>query len=431
MPEIDFIQTQLRVEDRRSLGQKARDCAMLGAVLAVITGLFLFGLAIESSRYLVLYLVFAAVLFFGWQRFAALDAWFKGLLRRNKIFAGVFLAALLICYPLIFRHDAYLIHMGALAGIFVIMALGLNITLGFAGLLDVGFAVYFAAGAYTSAQLSIHFGIGFWPGLVLGGLVAAFFGFLVAWPALRVEGHYLAMVTLGYGLMMNILHRNFKFLTNGTDGVINIPPPSIAGHEFVQPLSLFGLQLPFQANFYYLVVALIGIVVFVSLRLQNSRVGRCWEAIREDEIAAKCFGIDLTRMKVIAFSTGAFFGGIGGATFAHMIGFVHPDNFMLLTSITILAMVLIGGAGNIMGVAVGAVLLIMIPERLRDFENLRLLLFGIAMVAIMIFRPQGLLPNVRRRRELQETQVDRLIADSGKDDPKMRTVPAVRPEQTT
>lgn len=130
MPEIDFIHTQLRVEDRRTLGQKARDCATLGAVLAVITALFLFGLAIESSRYLVLYLVFAAVLFFGWQRFAALDAWFKGLLRRNKIFAGVFLAALLVCYPLIFRHDAYLIHMGALAGIFVIMALGLNITLG-------------------------------------------------------------------------------------------------------------------------------------------------------------------------------------------------------------------------------------------------------------------------------------------------------------
>ncbi len=422
MPEIDFIQTQLRQEDRRSLGERIRDWAMLGAVLTIIAALFLFGLTIESSHYVMLYLAFAAALLFGWQRHKTLDSWFKNLLRQNRTFAGTFLVLLLLAYPLIFIHDPYLIHMGALAGIFVIMALGLNITLGLAGLLDVGFAAYFAAGAYTSAQLAVNFGVSYWAGLVLGGLVAAFFGFLVAWPALRVQGHYLAMVTLGYGLMMNILHRNLRFITNSTDGIINIPPPSIAGHEFVTPVTILGLQFPFQANFYYLTLVLIGITIFVSLRLQNSKIGRCWEAIREDEVAAKCFGVNLTRMKVIAFSTGAFFGGVGGATFAHMIGFVHPDNFILLTSIMILAMVLIGGMGNILGVAVGAVLLIMIPERMREFENLRLLLFGAAMVVIMIYRPQGLFPNVRRRRELEEEKVNQLIAESGKDNPSMRTV---------
>jgi branched-chain amino acid transport system permease protein len=420
MPEIDFIQTQLRQEDRRTLAEKVRECAVLGAVLAVVSALFLYGLAIEKSVYLVAYLVFAGLLFFGWQRYEALDSWFKGLLRRNRTFAGVFLAVLLFSYPLIFIRDAYLIHLGALAGIFVIAALGLNITLGLAGLLDVGFAAYFAAGAYTSAQLAVHFGVSFWGGVVLGGLVAAFLGFCIAWPALRVQGHYLAMVTLGYGLIMNILHRNLRFLTNGTDGIINIPPPSLAGHDFVSPLSLFGLQFPFQANFYYLTLAFAGIVVLVSLRLQNSKIGRCWEAIREDEIAAKCFGVNLTHMKIVAFSTGAFFGGVAGAIFAHMIGFVHPDNFILLTSITILAMVLIGGMGNIFGVAIGAVLLIMIPERLREFANLRLLLFGAAMALIMIYRPQGLFPNLRRRRELEAEKVDRLIAESGKDHPSMR-----------
>lgn len=420
MPEIDFIETQIRRTDRRGAGDRIRECAILGAVLAMIAALFLVGLAIEKSYYLLAYLLFAAALFFGWQRHKRLDSWFKELLRRNRAFAGAFLIALLIAYPAIFIHDPYLIHLGALVGIFVVTALGLNITLGLAGLLDVGFAAYFAAGAYTSAQLAVHFGVSYWAGAVLGGLVASFLGFCIAWPSLRVQGHYLAMVTLGYGLIMNILHRNLRFLTNGTDGIINIPPPSIAGHEFVQPIVAFGFEIPFQVNFYYLSLALIGIAVAVSLRLQNSRIGRCWEAIREDEVAAKCFGIDLTRMKVVAFSTGAFFGGVGGATFAHMIGFVHPDNFILYTSIMILAMVLIGGMGNVLGVAVGALLLIMIPERMREFENLRLLLFGAAMVAIMVFRPQGLLPNLRRRRELEASKVDLLIAESGKVDPNLR-----------
>jgi len=426
MPEVDFIRAQFRPEDRRTVADKARECAVLGGVLAVFIGLLLFGLLIERSLHLALYLAFGAVLLIGWQRHQTLDSWFRNLLRRNTNFALAFLIVFLLGYPFIFMGDAYLIHLAALAGIFVVIALGLNISLGLAGLLDVGFAAYFAAGAYTSAQLAVNFGISYWVGAVLGGLVAAFFGFLVAWPALRVQGHYLAMVTLGYGLMMNILHRNLRFVTNSTDGIINIPPPSIFGHEFIQPIKLWGLTLPFQANFYYLSLALIGITVVVSLRLQNSKFGRSWEAIREDEIAASCFGINLARMKIIAFSTGAFFGGVGGATFAHMIGFIHPDNFILLTSIMILAMVLIGGMGNILGVALGAVLLIVIPERLREFENVRLLLFGLAILAIMIYRPQGLFPNVRRRREFQEEHVDRLIAQSGKDDPQMRAAPGNR-----
>lgn len=414
MPEIDFIQTQIAKADARSAAQRWRDRAILAAALSSIFAAFLIGLSIEKAVYVVAYIaaVAAAIIVLG--RTQGADEKFRGLVARDRTFTHIVIALLAISYPLVLSGNAYLIHLGALAGIFVIMALGLNITLGFAGLLDVGFAVYFAAGAYTSAQLAVLYDVPFWIGLPLAGLSAALFGFLIAWPALRVQGHYLAMVTLGYGLIMNILHRNLKFLTNGTDGVLNIPPPSIGGFSFLEPINLFGFQLPFQANYYYLTLVLIAVTILVSYRLQNSNIGRCWEAMREDEIAGKCFGINLTRLKVLAFSTGAFFGGIGGATFAHMIGFVHPDNFILLTSITILAMVLIGGMGNVWGVAIGAVLLILIPERLRDFENLRMLLFGASMALVMIYRPQGLFPSARRRREVEASRMDELIEKSGK-----------------
>jgi branched-chain amino acid transport system permease protein len=414
VPELDFVDTQIAKADRRSSAQRTGDRLALAAVLLGFYALFLVGLAIDSVGWLVAYLFAIAAGFMTLGRILGTRAWLERHLALDKVFAFVLLALMLIAYPIIFIGDAYLIHVATLAGIFVIMALGLNITLGFAGLLDAGFAVYFAAGAYTSSQLAVTWGVPFWIGMPLGGLVAALFGFVIAWPALRVQGHYLAMVTLGYGLIMNILHRNVTFLTNGTDGVLNIPPPSIADFEFIKPLRLFGIDLPFQMNFYYLVLVLVGLTIFLSYRLLNSSIGRSWEAIREDEIAAKCFGINLTHMKVLAFSTGAFFGGIGGATFAHQIGFIHPDNFVLITSITILAMVLIGGMGNVLGVAFGAVALIFLPERLREFENLRLLLFGIAMTLIMVLRPQGLFPSFRRRREIEAEKMQTLIQASGK-----------------
>lgn len=423
MPEVDFIDTQIAAEDTRGLAEKARDCVLVGAVEALFFTAFLIALVLEGPVLVTGYLALMGFAAYGWTRFDRLDRWFKHLLRRNKRFAIVFLAFLLVLFPFVFLDNPYIIHLGALAAIFAIMALGLNITLGFCGLLDVGFAVYFAAGAYTSSQLAVNFGTSFWIGLPLAGLMAAFFGFLVAWPALRVHDHYLALVTLGYGLIINLLQRNLTFLTNGTDGVINIPPPAIGSWDFIQPITIEGFAFPFQMNFYYLALVGAGVTIFFSARLRDSNIGRQWEAIREEEMAAKCFGINVSRLKIIAFSTGAFFGGIGGAIFAHMIGFVHPDNFVLMTSITILAMVIIGGMGNIFGVVVGAAALILIPERLREFEDLRMLLFGVCLVLIMIYRPQGLFPSSRRRRELQAAKIDDLIAKSGRDDAELRTAP--------
>lgn len=423
MPEVDFIDTQVAREDTRTLAEKIKDRLVLGGCQVALFAAFLVGLALEDVILVTGFLLLTVAGAIGWGRMPKLNRRARELMAKDKRFAVFVLTALLVLFPFIFLDNPYLIHLGALAAIFAIMALGLNITLGFCGLLDVGFAVYFAAGAYASSQLAVIFDISFWIGLPLGGLMAAFFGFLVAWPALRVHDHYLALVTLGYGLIMNLLHRNLTFLTHGTDGVINIPPPAIFGWDFVTPIAIGDLELPFQMNFYFLALIIVALTIFVSIRLRDSNLGRQWEAIREDEVAARCFGVNVTRLKIIAFSTGAFFGGIGGAVFAHMIGFVHPDNFVLLTSIMILAMVIIGGMGNIAGVVVGAVALTLIPERLREFEDLRMLLFGGALVLIMIYRPQGLFPNSRRRRELQAEKIDTLIAESGRDDAEAPGLP--------
>jgi branched-chain amino acid transport system permease protein len=399
MPESDFISAQL-VAEPVQWRRKAREALIAGVTTVVLFALVMFGLTIESLSLFVAFIVGMIALGIAYQKMPRLRAKLADAFREGRVPVAVLLIVLLAAYPLILSHNPYLTHIGALCAISVIMALGLNISLGFAGLLDIGFAVYYGAGAYMSAQLAIHFGVSFWLGLILGGLAAAFFGFVVAWPALRVHDHYLGLVTLGYGLMMNLLARNLAFLTNGTDGVINIPPPVIGTHAFTEPLSLGPLTLPFQANFYYLAVTVALITAFVSYRLRQSALGRSWDAIREDEIAARCAGVDAHGVKVMAFSTGAFFGGIGGAIYAHMIGFIGPENFTFLESITILVMVVMGGAGNITGVAIGAIILVVLPERFREFEHLRLLFFGIALVLLMINRPEGIFPRTRTRRLL-------------------------------
>ncbi len=406
MPEKDFVACQAAIEPQKG-PRRLVDAAIAGTAVAALCVAFAVGLAIRQLPYFVVYLAAAIAIALLLRRgpMAGIAERVGAAFGSSRPTAVGVLVLALAAYPILFQGNPYLIQVGALSAIYVIMASGLNITLGYAGLLDIGFAVYFGAGAYTSAQLAVNFGVSFWIGIVLGGLCASIFGFIVAWPALRVHDHYLGLVTLGYGLMMNLLARNLRFLTNGTDGVINIPPPSIGAHDFTRPLILGPLTLPFQANFYYLALAIALITCFVSYRLRESSLGRAWEAIREDEIAARCSGVNARGMKILAFSTGAFFGGVGGSIFAHMIGYIGPDSFTFLESITVLVMVVLGGAGNIVGAALGAVLLVIIPERFREFQELRLLLFGVALVLLMIGRPQGILPRRRARRLLPQEKL--------------------------
>jgi branched-chain amino acid transport system permease protein len=411
MPENNFIGEQLST-GTPNRQQKLRRRLLTAAMTIGLYALLIAGLVIERLPLFVAFVIAVAALGFLYQRTPSLRSRVAEAFQDSRGLAITLLIFLLVAYPIVLRGDPYLVHIGALSAIYVVMALGLNITLGFAGLLDIGFAVYYGAGAYTSAQFAIHFGTNFWLGLALGGLSASLFGVIVAWPALRVHDHYLGLVTLGYGLMMNLLARNLNFLTNGTDGVINIPPPSIGSFSFTQSLKLGPLTLPFQANFYYLAMTLALLTAFVSYRLRQSALGRSWDAIREDEVAARCSGVNTRGVKILAFSTGAFFGGIGGAIYAHMIGFISPENFSFLESITIMVMVVVGGAGNIMGVAIGAVILVILPERFREFEHLRLLFFGAALVLLMINRPEGLFPRLRVRRVLPADKLAAVLAQT-------------------
>jgi branched-chain amino acid transport system permease protein len=311
--------------------------------------------------------------------------------------------------------------------LFVMLALGLNIVVGFAGLLDLGYIAFFAVGAYAYALLaSPQFGIhwSFLALLPLGALVAAVFGVILGAPTLKLRGDYLAIVTLGFGeiirIFMNNLNRPIN-ITNGPQGITLIDPIQLGGVSLAKTYDVLGLQIAAVHSYYFVFLACALLTMFVSLRLENSRIGRAWVAIREDELAASAMGINTRNVKLLAFAMGATFGGVAGGLFASFQGFISPESFTLLDSIMVLCMVVLGGMGNVGGVVLGAILLTALPEALRymgplqqqwlgrvyiDPSDLRMLLFGLALVLMMLFRPAGLWPSRIRRRELVAEKTD-------------------------
>ncbi|MEP7180999.1 MAG: ABC transporter ATP-binding protein [Betaproteobacteria bacterium] len=310
-----------------------------------------------------------------------------------------------------------------LAILFVLLSLGLNIVVGFAGLLDLGYIAFYAVGAYTYAVLaSPHFNLHlpFWLILPIGAAVACMFGVLLGAPTLKLRGDYLAIVTLGFGEIIRIFLNNLSQpvnLTNGPQGITLIDPFRIGDFSFAQNETIAGLHFTGPVKYYYLLVVVVIAIVVINLRLQNSRIGRAWEAIREDEVAARAMGINTRNMKLLAFAMGASFGGVSGGIFAATQGFISPESFVLVESVMVLSMVVLGGMGNIFGVILGAVLLSFVPEVLRytvepvqravfgrmliEPEVIRMLLFGLALVLMMLFRPAGILPSALRKRELE------------------------------
>ena len=309
-----------------------------------------------------------------------------------------------------------------LAILFIFLSLGLNIVVGFAGLLDLGYIAFYAVGAYVYALLaSPHFNLHlpFWVILPIGALVACGFGLLLGAPTLKLRGDYLAIVTLGFGEIIRVFLNNLSQpvnITNGPKGLATIDPFRIGGFDFSTTQSMLGLTFSGPIKYYYALLVALILIIVVNQRLQHSRIGRAWEAIREDEVAARAMGIDTTAIKLTAFAMGASFGGIAGGMFAAIQGFVSPESFGLTESIMVLAMVVLGGMGNIWGVIVGALLLSFVPEILRytvqpvqqalfgrmlvEPEVIRMLLFGLALVMMMLYRPAGLLPSPLRKREL-------------------------------
>ena len=343
---------------------------------------------------------------------------------KNAKWAGMALvaAALAVLPFLLVQAGTSWVRITNYAILYCLLALGLNIVVGFAGLLDLGYIAFYAVGAYAYALLaSPHFGLHlpFWIILPIGAAVAALFGVLLGAPTLKLRGDYLAIVTLGFGEIVRIFLNNLSRpvnVTNGPQGVAGIDPLRIGGFSFAQPERWLGLQLSGPIKYYYALLALLLAIIAVNLRLHDSRVGRAWEAIREDEIAARAMGINTTALKLLAFAMGATFGGVAGGMFAAIQGFISPESFVLVESIMVVSMVVLGGMGNVWGVILGALLLSFTPEVLRwtvdplqravfgrsliDPEVIRMLLFGLALVLIMLFRPAGLVPSAVRKREL-------------------------------
>jgi branched-chain amino acid transport system permease protein len=298
--------------------------------------------------------------------------------------------------------NRYWIDIGTTVLIYVMLGWGLNIVVGLAGLLDLGYVAFYAVGAYSYALLAVNFDLGFWECLPLAGAFAAFFGILLGFPVLRLRGDYLAIVTLGFGEIIRIILLNWYEVTNGPNGVSGIPRPSFFGMEFTRNPEegatafheFFGLSYSgeHRVTFLYFLILLLALITnaFV-LRIRKLPISRAWEALREDEIACRALGINPTNTKLTAFALGAMFGGFAGSFFATRQGFISPESFTFIESALVLAIVVLGGMGSQIGVVLAALVLVLLPEFGREFAQFRMLLFGAAMVMIMIWRPRGLL----------------------------------------
>ncbi len=298
--------------------------------------------------------------------------------QKNRLIVLTILAGLAMFLPLISSN--YVLEVMTTAWFYVMLCLGLNIVVGYAGLLDLGYAAFFAVGAYTTGILTSHFGVNFWltiPAAVLFSICA---GVIIGGPTLRLRSDYLAIVTLGFGEIVRIIARNLE-ITGGASGLIGIEKPSI-----------FGFELNQIFHFYYVFLILACLACFVSYRLQHSRLGRAWQYVREDEDAAEAMGIDRVAVKLYAYVIGAIFGGVAGCFFAAKMTAISPETFMFQQSVLILLGVVLGGMGKIPGVIIGAFALVLFPEVFRDLGSSRILVFAIVMLVIMLYRPEGIWP---------------------------------------
>jgi branched-chain amino acid transport system permease protein len=311
-------------------------------------------------------------------------------------FVGPALAVLALMTP--FVSDRYVLDLGILVLTYVMLGWGLNIVVGLAGLLDLGYVAFYAVGAYSYALIAAYFGWSFWMCLPLAGLIAACWGVALGFPVLRLRGDYLAIVTLAFGEIIRMVIINWQSLTNGPNGISGIPRPSFFGLPFNDGpggfAATFGLEFsPVHriVFLFYVILALALITNFVTVRLRRLPVGRAWEALREDEIACRSLGINTRNTKLTAFAIGAMFGGFAGSFFATRQGFISPESFVFMESALVLAIVVLGGMGSQLGVAIAALVMIGGFELFREFAQFRMVVFGGAMVAIMVWRPRGLI----------------------------------------
>ncbi|MFK0569656.1 high-affinity branched-chain amino acid ABC transporter permease LivM [Endozoicomonas sp.] len=327
-----------------------------------------------------------------------------------------FAIAGLMIWPFFVSRGA--VDLATLALIYVMLGLGLNVVVGLAGLLDLGYVGFYAVGAYSYALLNQYFGLDFWSCLLIGGAMAALFGFVLGFPVLRLRGDYLAIVTLGFGEIIRILLNNWTAITGGPNGISQIPKPTLFGLEFTRRAKVEG-NVPFHEFFgidyssgykviylYILALLLVLVTIYIINRLLRMPIGRAWEALREDDIACRSLGLNPTAIKLSAFTIGAAFAGFAGTFFAARQGFISPESFTFIESAIILAIVVLGGMGSQMGVVLAAIIMTVLPEFAREFQEYRMLMFGLTMVLMMMWRPEGLMPVKRPHLKLGERQAD-------------------------
>jgi branched-chain amino acid transport system permease protein len=394
------------------------------AAVAVMMAAILFGaayaLAREDAWSFVLFLAFAGGIVAAMFRTGTMS-WFGHVATRHK--KVLMLAAFAVAFFFPFTQNGSDANMSIATSvlIFAATAMGLNIVVGLAGLLDLGYIAFLGSGAYVAATLSqsafatIHWHPPFLVVVLLGGCVAATLGLIIGTPTLRVSGDYLAIVTLGFGeifrfSMFNLDGNNGPNLTNGPNGIPGIPELEIGGFNFGDEHTVLGIVLGRFSNYYFLLLVLMAFVILVFTRLNDSRIGRGWVAIREDEKAAEAMGVNVFGLKLLAFAVGAFLAGLAGTLKAHQDGAVSPDQYIFLESAFLLAAIVLGGMGTIAGVLLGATILKLLPEKLRFFSEYRLLLFGLTLVLMMRFRPEGLVANRRRLLEFHEEDEELAVA---------------------
>ena len=311
----------------------------------------------------------------------------------------VLLSVFLLVYPLV--NGRYAIDVAISVLLYVCLGMGLNIVVGLAGMLDLGYIAFYGVGAYTYALLNVAYGLSFWLCLPLAGAFACLAGCLVGYPTLNMRGDYLAIVTMGFGEITRIVLNNWMSLTNGPNGILGIKPISILIPTFHSTISFETFWVKKLNVLYYFVLILAVICVIAVIRLKNSRIGRAWESIREDETAAELMGVNTFRYKLLAYAVGAVFAGLAGAFFAARMRFVSPESFTFIESCMVLCMVVLGGMGSIPGIVLGVLVLIALPEVFRQFALYRMLVFGAAMIIIMLFKPDGLIPAKRMKIQAQ------------------------------
>jgi len=312
-------------------------------------------------------------------------------------FLGPALLVFTFLVPVLFYDQRYILDLGILVLTYVMLGWGLNIVVGLAGLLDLGYVAFYAVGAYSYALLATTFGLSFWICLPLAGILAAFWGMLLGFPVLRLKGDYLAIVTLAFGEIIRLVLLNWQHVTGGPNGISGVPRPSFFGIPLTPADDGLAARLGIEFSsthrvvfLFYIILALALLTNWVTIRLRRLPIGRAWEALREDEIACRSLGINTTKTKLTAFATGAMFGGFAGAFFATRQGFISPESFTFQESALVLAIVVLGGMGSQLGIALAALAMIGGFELFRGFEEFRMLVFGAAMVLLMIWRPRGL-----------------------------------------